>query len=90
MDFNLDTFVEQYTAALKAEDNTTIASLIDSLGDAEQRKEALAAVIAAVKGDEDLMAKAAKDVEQLEMIQEVLVAETTTEAVAEAATTEEA
>ena len=70
MDFNLDTFVEQYIAALKADDNTAVASLIDSLSTDEQRNEALTAVIAAIKSDEALIAKLGEDLGVLEKYKE--------------------
>ena len=70
MDFNLDTFVEQYVAALKAEDNPTIASLIASLEGDDQRNEALSAVIASIKTDEALIAKLGDELGVLEKYKE--------------------
>lgn len=70
MDFNLETFVENYTTALKDNNAEELVKLISSLdGNDQRKKEALAGVIKAIEADEDLIASAADSLKVLKTIE---------------------
>ena len=68
MEFNLETFVESYTTALKANDTNEIVNLIGELKTDENKSAGLAGVIAALEADPELAEVAATALKGLKEI----------------------
>ena len=71
MDFNLETFVTDYTAALRDNNAEEMVKLIASLSNDDQRAEALAGVIAAIESDADLAELASDTLKVLKSAEQV-------------------
>jgi len=72
MDFNLETFVEQYIAALRTNNAEELVNLIGSLEGDDQRDQALAGVIKAIETDKELAELASDALAKLKNVEEVL------------------